>query len=95
MYMGLIANFDHAAQWLIESGAHSANYRILGFVGKVGRVKIGEVEIFDPVVERATGQVVEHRLVNCAGKHEPVRKVEAAYNREHTHQGRRRAYNPG
>jgi len=55
MYTRLVANFDHAAQWLIESGSHSANYRIFGFVGKVGRVEIGEVAILDPIVERANG----------------------------------------
>ena len=54
-YTRLVANFDHAAQWLIESGSHSANYRIFGFVGKVGRVEIGEVAILDPIVERANG----------------------------------------
>jgi hypothetical protein len=55
MYAGLVTNFDHTSQRFIESGSDFANDCILSLVGKVGRVKIGEVVILDPVVEWATG----------------------------------------
>jgi len=89
MYTRLVTNFDHAFQRLIKSGSHSANYRILGFVREVRVVEIGEVVIFDPVVQRATGQVIEHRLVNCARKHQPIRQTQVARDRKHPEQGQR------
>ena len=54
MHARLVANLDHAPQRLFESGLHSADHLILGFVGEVGHVEIAEVVILDPVVERAT-----------------------------------------
>ena len=50
MHAGLVTNFDHASQRLIESGLYPPDYRILGFVREVGRVKIGEVVILNPIV---------------------------------------------
>ena len=55
MHARLVANLDHSAQGLVESGLYSTNYRILGLVGEVGRIEIAEVVILDPVVQRATG----------------------------------------
>jgi hypothetical protein len=54
MHARLVANLDHAAQRLVESGLYPTNYRILGVVGEVGRIEIAEVVILDPVVGRAT-----------------------------------------
>src|SRR5215831_17244685 len=54
MHARLVANLDHAAQRLIESGFHTADHGILGLVGEVRRVKIGEIVILYSVVERAT-----------------------------------------
>jgi hypothetical protein len=51
----LVANLDHAPQWLVESGLHPADYRILGLVREIGLVEIAEVVILDPVVEGTTG----------------------------------------
>jgi hypothetical protein len=51
MHARLVANLDHTPQRLVESSLHSANYRILGLVGEIGRVEIAEVVILDPVVE--------------------------------------------
>jgi hypothetical protein len=51
----LVANLDHAPQWLVEGSLHPANYGVLGLVGEIGRVEIAEVVILDPIVERATG----------------------------------------
>ena len=51
----MVANLDYAPQRLFESGLHSTNYRILGLIGEVRSVEIGEVVTLDPVVERATG----------------------------------------
>jgi hypothetical protein len=51
----LVANLDHAPPRLVESGLHSTNYCIRGFVGKVRGIEIAEVVILDPVVQRTTG----------------------------------------
>jgi hypothetical protein len=51
MHARLVANLDHAPQRLVESGLHSADHRILGLVGDIGRVEIGEIVILDSVIE--------------------------------------------
>jgi hypothetical protein len=91
----LIANLDHAPQWLVESGLHSTNYRIFGLIGEVGRIEIAEVVILDPVVEWATGLMIEHGLVDRARKYKPIRETEAACHGKHLHQRRRRAEDLG
>jgi hypothetical protein len=58
MHARLVANLDRAPQRLVESGLHSTNYCIFGVVGEIGRIEIAEIVILDPVVERATGQVM-------------------------------------
>ena len=39
MHTRLVADLNHASQRLIVSGAHSANYRILGLVREIRRVE--------------------------------------------------------
>ena len=41
-------------------------------------------------VERATSQMIKHRLVHRARKHQPIRKTKVAGHRKHPHQQRRR-----
>src|SRR5690348_2717552 len=65
MHACLISNLDDAAQRLVESGPNSTNHCILGLIGEVRSVEIGEVVILDPVVERATRQMIKHGLINC------------------------------
>jgi hypothetical protein len=59
MYARLVANLDHTPQRLVESGFHTTDHLILSPLGNVGRVEIGEVVIFDSVIEGATGQIIE------------------------------------
>src|SRR5690348_8580494 len=86
MHTRLVANLDHGSQRLIERGAHSTNYGILGLIREVRCVEIGEIVILDPVVERATGEAIEHRLINSARKNQPIREIEVACYRKHLHQ---------
>ena len=76
---------------LLPLASSAADNRVFGLIRKVRGIKIGEVIIFDAVIGGATGQVVEHRLVDRARKQKPIRKAEMACHSKHPHEGRRRA----
>src|SRR5689334_8758686 len=85
MYSRLIADLDHAPQRLIESCPHSADNRILRLIRKVRAIEISQVVILDAVVRWAPRQMVQYRLIDGAGKYQPVGKLERAGDAQHLH----------
>jgi len=67
----LVANFNHASKRLLESTLRSPDNCVLGVVGDVRPVEIGEVVILDGVIKRAASQVVQHGLVDRTRECEP------------------------
>jgi hypothetical protein len=64
-----VRDLDHVARRLIESCCHSPDDLVFGPIAEVRTVEIRQVVVLDTVLGRASGQMVQYRLINGARKY--------------------------